>query len=117
MVYAFSDAKHKLSVEYGVEYLRCPLGAHYVHGKVERKIREIKKSKEINIENERLSVIQWETLMQQICNSINSLPIGVRDKVECIEYLDIITPNRLIMGRNNNRCQMRLWKFIGITKG
>ena len=58
MVYSFSDVKHKLSVEYGVEYSLCPVGAHYVHGKVERKIREIKKSMEINIENERLSVIQ-----------------------------------------------------------
>ena len=25
-------------------------------------------------------------------------------KVECIENLDILTPNRLILGRNNNRC-------------
>ena len=72
---SFSDIKHKLSVEYGVEYSPCPVGAHYVHGKVERKIREIRRSMEINIENERLSVIQWETLMQQICNSINNLPM------------------------------------------
>ena len=54
--------------------------------------------------NERLSVIQLETLVQQICNSINNLTLGVRNRVECIENLDIITPNRLIMGRNNNRC-------------
>ena len=53
---------------------------------------------------ERLSVIQWETLMQQISNSINNLPIGVKNKVEKLENLDIITPNRLILGRNNNCC-------------
>ena len=39
--------------------------------------------------------------MQQISNSINNLPIGVKNKVENI---DIITPNRLILGRNNNHC-------------
>ena len=77
---------------------------YYVHGKVERKIRQIKKSLQINLQNERLSVIQWETLMQQISNSINNLPIGVKNKVEALENLDIITPNRLILGRNNDRC-------------
>ena len=54
--------------------------------------------------NEKLSILQWETLMQQISNSINNLPIGMRNRVEKLENLDLITPNRLILGRNNNRC-------------
>ena len=78
--------------------------AHYVHGMVERKIRKVKKSVEIKIQNERLSVLQWETLMQAISNSINNLPIGVKNKTQSLENLDIITPNRLILGRNNERC-------------
>ena len=45
----------------------------------------------------RISVLQWETVCQQISNSINNLPIGLGNKV------DILTPNRLILGRNNNR--------------
>ena len=32
------------------------------------------------------------------------MPIGVRNKTSDLEYLDIITPNRLILGRNNERC-------------
>ena len=44
MIISFSDIKYKISVEYGVEFKTCPVGAHYVHGKVERKIQEIKKS-------------------------------------------------------------------------
>ena len=35
----FSDVKHKLHLEYGVAFETCPVGAHYMHGKVERKIR------------------------------------------------------------------------------
>ena len=104
MTYSFSDAKHKLSVEHGTNYSVCPVGAHYVHGKVERKIKQIKKCVDIHIQNERLSSIQWETLMAQISNSINNLPIGLRNKVEDLENLDILTPNRLILGRNNERC-------------
>ena len=99
------DAQQKLSIEYGVEYKPCPVGEHYVHGKVERKIKQIKKSLHLSIRNERLSEIQWETLMQQISNSINNVPIGVKNKVDCLENLYILTPNRLILGRNNNnRC-------------
>ena len=90
--------------EFGVEYMPSPVGAHYNHGKVERKIREVKKCVQISAENERLSIVQWETLMSQIGNNINNLPIGLRNKVSNIENLDLITPNRLILGRNNDRC-------------
>ena len=104
MIISFTDIQHKLSVEYGVEFETCPVGAHYMHGKVERKIQQIKKSifKELN--NRRLSVIQWETLGLQIANSINNLPIGIGNKTKDIENLDILTPNRLLLGRNNDRC-------------
>ena len=117
MNYSFTDSKQKLSVEYGVQYIACPVGAHYVHGKVERKIRQVKKCIRVNVENERLSIIQWETLMQQISNSINNLPIGLKNKVEAIEHLDIITPNRLILGRNNERCPNAPLVISGDHKG
>ena len=72
MVISFANIQHQLSVEYGVESKTCPVGAHYMHGRVERKIQQIKKSINKTINNERLSVIQWETLCQQIANSINN---------------------------------------------
>ena len=117
MNYSFTDSKQKLSVEYGVQYISCPVGAHYVHGKVERKIRQVKKCIRVNVENERLSIIQWETLMQQISNSINNLPIGLKNKVEAIKHLDIITPIRLILSRNNERCPNALLVISGDHKG
>ena len=104
MKISFSTLQNKLSVESGVEFETCPVGAHYVHGKVERKIQQIKKSLLKELDNRRLSVMQWETLGVQIANSINNLPIGIRNKTEDLENLDILTPNRLILGRNNDRC-------------
>ena len=104
MAYSFVDAQQKLFVEHGVDYIPCPVGAHYIHGKVERKIREVKKSVSIAVQNDRLSIVQWETLMAQIGNSINNMPIGLKSKVSNLEELDLITPNRLILGRNNDRC-------------
>ena len=90
-------------VEYGIEFSTCPVGAHNVHGRVERTIQEFKKSFQSHVGKNRLSIIQWETLGQQVSNSINNMPIGLGNKTESVESLDILTPNRLILGRNNNR--------------
>ena len=103
MILSFSNIKHRISFAYGVNFETCLVGAHYVHGKVERKIREIKRSLARNMNKQRLSVLQWETLIQQISNSINNVPIGLGNKTECLDSLDILTPNRLILGRNNSR--------------
>ena len=37
----FKDIQGKLNSEYGIEFKACPVGAHYMHGRVERKIRHI----------------------------------------------------------------------------
>ena len=102
--YSFIDSKQRLSIEYGVDYSPCPVGAHYVHGRVERKIQEIKKSVQICAHNERLSIVQWDTLMAQISNSINNMPIGLKHRTSNLDTLDLLTPNRLLLGRNNDRC-------------
>ena len=52
----------------------------------------------------RLSILQWETLGQEVANGVDNLPLGLGNKVECLENLDILTPNRLLLGRNNDRC-------------
>ena len=75
-----------------------------MHGTVERKIQQIKKSMVKELGNRRLSIMQWETMGIQISNSINNLPIGVGNKTDQLENLDILTPNRLILGKNNDRC-------------
>lgn len=75
-----------------------------MHGKVERKIRSVKESFARNLHNDRLSVIQWETLGEQVANTINNLPIAVRNETRDLENVDILTPNRLMLARNNNRC-------------
>ena len=103
MILSFSDIKNKLCIEFGVKFDPCPVGAHYVHGKVERKIQQIKKSIKRELNNRHLSIIQWETLSQQIANVINNLPIGLGNKVKGLENLDLLTPNRLLLGRNNDR--------------
>ena len=44
MIIKFSDVNHKLHEEYGDKLETCPVGAHYMHGEVERKIRHVGES-------------------------------------------------------------------------
>ena len=103
MLLNFKDIKQRLFVDAHVEFNVCPVGAHYMHGRVERKIKEIKSSLEKNIQGERLSILQWETVVSQISNSINDMPLALGNVVGDFEAMDLITPNRLKLGRNNNR--------------
>ena len=99
----YYDIKHKLHEQHGVEFETCPPNAHYMHGKVERKIKSIQESFSKNTHNKRLSIIQWETLANQVANSANNQHIAIGSIVDDVENLDILTPNRLILARNNDR--------------
>ncbi|XP_066917508.1 uncharacterized protein [Clytia hemisphaerica] len=98
----FVDLQSKLHRNKAIDFSICPVGGHNMHGKVERKIQEVNKSLQKFINNQRLSLMQWETLAAVIANSINDLPICVGSKTD-LENLDLITPNRLLLGRNNER--------------
>ena len=102
MKLTFFDIRDKMH-EYGVNFEVCPVGAHYMHGKVERKIKHVKESFSKCLNNDRFSIIQWETLGDQIANSINNLPIASRNVTKDLENIDL-TPNRLLLARNNDRC-------------
>ena len=64
-----------------MDYELCPVGAHYMHGKVERKIKLVKESFSKELHKNRLSIIQWETLGDRIANTINNLPISLGNDV------------------------------------
>ena len=99
----YVDTKQQLHTEYHVDYEICPVGAHNVNGKVERKIKEVKKSLSKTLQNCRLSIMQWETISSEIANNINNLPLALGNVVSDFETMDLLTPNRLRLGRNNSR--------------
>ena len=68
--------------KYGVDYELCPVGAHYMHCKIEQKIRHIRESfAKFKIDNTRLSIIQWEILGARVSNSINPILVGGGGKI------------------------------------
>ena len=72
-------------------------------GKVERKIQEVKCSIERSYDKQKLSILQWETVAAEIANAVNDMPLALGNTVSDFEEMDLITPNRLRLGRNNNR--------------
>ena len=70
----FQGARFQLHQQMNVDYEQCPTAAHHIHGKVERKIRQIKEPIQKTVMNELLSILQWETVTAEISNSINNLP-------------------------------------------
>ena len=93
MVIDFRDLQFKLHKNYHVDLEVCPVGGHNFHGKVERRIKHIKESLENSIHNERLGVLQWETIAASISNAINNLPLALGNLKGDFEVMDLITPN------------------------
>ena len=102
----FQDTRFQLHRQMNVDYKQCPTVAHHMHGKVKRKNRLIKESIQKTIINERLSILQWETLAAEISNSISNLSLAIGNITVDLENLDLIAKNRLWLGRKNNRRPM-----------
>ena len=99
----FRYIKSRLHKDMAVEFGVCPVRGHNMNSKVERRIKHIKESLEKSSHNERLSILQWETLASTVANSINDLPLALGNITSDYENMDLLTPNRLRLGRNNNR--------------
>ena len=73
----FQAIRHQLHVNFNAEFKLCPVGGHNMNGRVERKIREMKDSITESLKNEKISLLQWETLVSEIANTINYLPLAL----------------------------------------
>ena len=93
------NASHQVGVEYSV----CPVGGHNAHGIVERSIREVKKLFKLVYSGLKLDITSYETAFAWISNELNGLPICLGSRTDGLEHSDLITPNRLLLGRNNRR--------------
>ena len=95
----------QLSVKYqvGVKYTVCAVSGHNQHGQVERSIKEIKSLIDRVYSGLKLDILGYETCFNWVASEINNLPICLASKTENLEYTDVITPSRILLGRNNRR--------------
>ena len=99
------DVTQTLNQEAGVtiEFDVCPVNAHEAHGLVERAIKEVKRIFLAVFHGVKMDILRYETVFSWICNELNSLPLCLGSNYRDLEHSDLITPNRLLLGRNNKR--------------
>ena len=85
----------------GVEFEVCPPNAHYMHGAVERSVLEVKRIFNAVFAGLKMELFSFETAFAFCANELNNLPICLGSKYDNLGSTDIITPNRLLLGRNN----------------
>ena len=105
MKIALSDFLKPLETRYetGIEFETSDVGAHYSTGMVERSIREVKRLFSTMYTGLRIDVLMYETAFLHISSELNNMPISLGPGFKGYHSLDLLTPNRLIMGRNNSR--------------
>jgi hypothetical protein len=80
--------------------------AHNERGRVENKVKAVRESleKQSVAESTPITPLEWETIFSRVANVLNDIPLakGNSSNVSDLGF-DILTPNKLIMGRNNYR--------------
>ena len=105
MEYSMANLERTMDAQYkvGIEYETCPVQAHAAHGIVERSIKEVKRFYRELFSDAKLDSLGFETAFLWISNEMNNLPICLGSKYKDLSHLDLISPNRLLLGRNNRR--------------
>ena len=118
MEFGVTDLISTLNTRYsvGIEFSTCPVGGHNVHGMVERSIKELKKIFVSVYRGLRLSITGYETAFQWTANELNCLPICLGSRYQNLDNLDLITPARLLFGRNNRRSASGICRIASPSK-
>ena len=99
------DVAAELSTKHqvGMEYQTCPVGGHNAHGAVERSVRDIRALMDRVFSGLKLDLTSYETCFAWISNELNCFPICIGSRTSNLDHTDLITPSRLLLGRNNRR--------------
>ncbi len=100
-----ADIAKSINCENGtnLSFKIAPPGAHNWNGMVERSIKEIRKVLNTVFKGRYFSVLQFETALGYIANELNNLPFCLRNRYSNLDGLELLTPNRMLLGRNNGR--------------
>jgi len=100
------DLESQVQDDFGIKIIVSNAKAHSERGRVERRIRVLRETMEkLGVDTTvPMTALQWDTLFSRISNSIDNLPIARGDTSNGTSLgYEIITPNRLKLGRNNYR--------------
>jgi len=105
MKYDLTDLTNTINSKHnvGIVYETCPVGGHNVHGIVERAVKEVRSVFERVYAGLRLDILSYETAFAWTSAELNNLPICLGSAYKNLDHTDLITPSRLLIGRNNRR--------------
>ena len=108
------DIRDNLATKHqvGIDHSTCAVASHNAHGMVERSIREIKNLFKKLYKGLKIDILSLETCFAWISSELNNLPICLGSRTQNLDHVDLITPSRLLLGRNNRRA---LGGFATIT--
>ena len=89
--------------ETGIKFTAVPVSGHNQNGMVERSILEVQRLFNRIYHGLKLDILSYETAFAYISNELNCLPIALGSGYSNYYNLDLITPSRLLHGRNNRR--------------
>jgi hypothetical protein len=103
--YSIADLSTLTRSKFHCELVVAPPKSHSSQGRVERRIGLIKTSlTKLAERGFLLSFLEWETLFARIANELNNLPVARASTTHLTRpEWSILTPNRLLLGRNNKR--------------
>ena len=109
MTISLADISKNLEATGGeMKHEVCVTGSHEGQGLVERSIREVRKIYNSVFRGFKLSVMGYQTAFTFIANELNNVPLCLGNQYKDLDHLDLITPNRLLLGRNNQRAPVGL---------
>ena len=102
---SWMDLTSTLNSQYGVgiEHVIVNTAEHSAHGVVERSVLEVKRLFNVTYRGVKLDLYGYDTAFSYLANELNSLPLCLGSRYENLENSDLITPSRLLLGRNNKR--------------
>lgn len=86
-----------------VSFKTCPAGSHNFIGGAERAVGRIKELFNLVFGGLKMDVLHYETAFCYVTNELNSMPMCLGKRYTNLDELDLITPARLLLGRNNRR--------------
>lgn len=103
--YSIVDLSNSVHSRFQCDVVVAPPKSHSSQGRIERRIGLLRGMLEkLGASGLLMSFLNWETLFQRIANDVNNLPISRSSATGCTRpEWGIITPNRLLLGRNNKR--------------
>ena len=97
----FGESLCTLAGSKNFEWKLSPADSPWRQGKAERRIGVVKKLIRLSVGDTRLSPLELQTILMEICNICNERPIGLSKPREDGSYT-VLTPNHLLLGRSGN---------------